>query len=384
MFQSFGSSQRYRWLSLGLLAIVGSFLALGRSASAETLLGEQLAEKLTAMQCPGALVGIFPDQISDQISDQDEPQRFALGVADVTTKRPMALDMHMRIGSVGKPLIGTVVLQLVGEGKLSLDDPISKYVENVPRGDQITIRMLGNNTSGLFNTIENKGFQQAIMERPERSWLPGEIFEFTFGQESYAPPGEKFRYSNTNAILLAQAIKKVTGEHYGMQVESRICRVLGLRQTAIPIEGQLPEPCPRAYRNGYPDKVIGYGNVFYDVTSYSASWTNAAGEWYSTLDDLGRMARPLAMGQLLKEAERQTCLDWIETGHQDIQYGFLIAKRDGGIGHSGDVPGFDAVCSYYPDLKATVVVLTNLSNNQDGTMPAEQLAAIVLNHLRAR
>ncbi|MEZ6069059.1 MAG: serine hydrolase domain-containing protein [Pirellulales bacterium] len=353
------------------MAVIGCLPAWAAPVGEE--LDERLAARLEAMECPGALVGIFPDE--------GEPRRWALGVADVESRRPMTLDMHMRIGSVSKPLLGTVVLQLVGEGKLSLDEPISKYVPDVPAGESITLEMLGHNTSGLFNTIENKQFQRAIMDDPERNWPFDEILEFTFARPSYFSPGEKFRYSNTNAVLLARAVEQVTGHAYGEEIQRRVCRPLGLRHTGVPVDGKLPEPCPRAYRNGYPDKVIGYGDVFYDVTPYSASWTNAAGELYSTLDDLGRLARPLATGQLLEQPQRSQMHDWTDTGHAGIKYGFLIAERDDGIGHTGDVPGFNAVCLYYPQWKTSVVVLTNLSNNNDETMPAEELAKVVVEQL---
>jgi D-alanyl-D-alanine carboxypeptidase len=336
-------------------------------------LTQQLAARLSAMECPGALVGIFPDH--------GRAQHFALGVSDVNTKQPMNLNMRMHVGSVMKPFLGAVLLQLCDEKKLSLDDPVSRYVDGVPHGEAITLRMLGNNTSGLFNTIENKDFQLAIMKDPAHEWTTPEILEYTFVKRPYFAPAKGWRYSNTNAVLIGMCIEKVTGNRLAEEIDRRICQPLGLRHTLVPPDGVLPDPHPSAYRNGYPDKVIGYGNVFYDVSNFSSSWTNAAGNLCSTLEDLGRALKPLATGQLLSAASKSELFHWIDTGHDGVEYGILIARREGGVGHTGDVPGFNAYFMYFAELETGIVVLTNLSNNKDGTMPAEELAKIVRGHV---
>jgi D-alanyl-D-alanine carboxypeptidase len=357
------------------LSVVALLIAAGAAVAESTDLASRLATRLEEMQCPGALVGVFPDE--------GEPLRFALGVSDVETKAPMTTDMHMRVGSVLKPMLGTLVLKLVDEGKLSLEDPIAKYIDGVPGGDRITLRMLGENRSGVFNTIENKAFQKAIMERPGREWTPQEILGYTFDQPASSEPGERWRYSNANAVLLARCVEAVTGRPWAEELQQRVCRPLGMQQTAVPAGPSLPSPHPSAYRNGYPDKVIGYGDVFYDVSNYSASWTHAAGNLYSTLDDLGKAAKPVFTGELLSEATRQALLDFKPTGHEGVDYGFCLYRRGDGIGHTGDVPGFNALAIYYPQRQLSIVVSTNLSNNRDGTMPAEELAKVVLDRLPA-
>ena len=333
-------------------------------------LESKLISRMQEMDCPGALVGVF--------ADDSEPVLMALGVSDINSQSPMTLDMHMYIGSVMKPFLGTVVLLLAEEEELSLDDPVSKYVDQIPLGDKITLRMLGNNTSGLFNTIENKEFQKAIMASPERVWKPEEILEYTFVKQSYHSPGEKWRYSNTNSVILGLCIEKVTGKPFVHAIKERILEPLGLRHTGVVATHGLPVPHSSAYRHGYEDKVIGYGDVFYDVSNYSPSWTGAAGSMYATLEDLGRAVKPLATGQLLKPSTRKELHRWVEVGHENYLYGFTLGKKGEGIGHPGDVPGYNAFFTYYPKTNVSVVVLTNLSNNKDGTMPAEELAKVVI------
>jgi D-alanyl-D-alanine carboxypeptidase len=342
---------------------------------AGTPLEEQLESRLKEMETPGALVGIFkPDGSS---------QQFALGLANLKSKKPMQLEMHMRMGSITKLFVGTVALQLADEGKISLDDPVSKYISGVPAGTKISLRQLGNHTSGLYNSIEDRKFQQAIMDNPEKDWTAKEVLQYAFNNDSYFAPGADFRYSNTNTILLGMIIEKVTGKPWIESLNERIFKPLELKHTGLPSKkGDLPEPHPSAYRNSDGERIIGYGSTFHDVSHYSASSTGAAGNLYSTLNDLGRAIHPLATGQLLKTKGKEELHKWVSTRHKGWQYGFCIGNTSGAIGHQGDVPGFNAIATYFPELNYSIVVLTNLSNNKDGTMPAEELSKLVASYLK--
>ena len=340
--------------------------------SRENTLHGKLDSRRGEMDCPGALV---------QIQTGDQPPRiFELGVADVKSMKPMLRNAHMRIASVSKVFLGTTVLLLADDKKLSLDDPISKYVDGVPAGDKITLRQLGNNTSGIFNSIGNRDFQDAIMKEPGKIWPAKEILQYAFAKPAPYPPGGRFFYSNSNAVLLGLAIEKVTGKPYSTVIAQRVLQPLRLNHTGVST-GKLPDPCTSAYRHGYENRVIGYGKTFYDVSHYSGGWAGAAGNMYSTLDDLTRACKPLATGQLLSAAGKAELHRWVDTGHDGIEYGFGLGKRRGALGHTGDVPGYQAVVQYIPAGDTTIVTLTNLSNNKDGTMPAEELATLVRENL---
>lgn len=343
------------------------------SAHADDELAESLHAELLAMECPGAIVGIA---VGDQA-----PQVFCLGVADVQTKSPMQRSFRMRIASVTKPFLGTAILLLVDEGKLELDDPISQFVPGVPAGDKINLRQLANNTSGIFNSIENKAFQAAIIADPQRDWPAREILAAAFAKPSYNAPGEAWRYSNTNAVLLGQVIEEVTGKPHAEFIKARILATLGLENTDFVDGPSLPSPSPSGYRNGYENKWLGYGQTFYDVTGYSAAWTGAAGNMYSTIDDLLKAAKPIATGSLLSDTSRDELHAWVETTIPDLQYGFCLGHYRGWQGHAGDVPGFASFLGYLPAHDATIVVLANLSNNKDGTSPAERLRDVVIQQM---
>jgi D-alanyl-D-alanine carboxypeptidase len=360
-------------ISIVSLSIV---LAAAGPCRAGEGLAKTLERELQAIECPGALVAIA--------AGADAPQVFCLGVADVKSKSPMRRDFHMRIGSVTKPFVGTVVLQLRDEGKLSLDDMISRYVPGVPQGDKITLRQLGNHTSGLFNSIENRDFQSAIRAEPRRQWTAQEILAYAFSKPAYHAPGVKWHYSNTNTVLLGAAIEKVTGMSCAEAVRARVLARLGLANTAFAADASLPGPSPHGYRNGRETNWVGYGKIFYDVTGYSASWSGAAGNMYSTVDDLLKATKTLATGTLLGETSRQELHAWKATTQPNLQYGFCLANYRGWLGHFGDVPGFSCFVGYLPSEDTTLVVLANLSNVKDGSVPADRLRDVVIEHLKSR
>jgi len=339
------------------------------AASASGFDTHRLERRLGDMDCPGAVVGIFPDDQAPVVA--------AIGFARVGTELPMQVAMRMRIGSVSKLFVGTAALRLADRGLLSLDDFVSDHVEGVPGGDRITIRMLGNQTSGLFDPIADPDFQSEIVEEPRRLWHPAEVLAYSHRHPLRDQPGAVFRYGNAGTIVLGQVMVAATGKPLPEIVRDEVCEPLRLKGTGFCRGASLPPPTPSAYRFGAEGRWLGYGRVFADVTGYSASWTSWAGDMYSTLSDLGCATRPLATGLLLSESSRAELHAWRTTDEADSAYGFLISRDDLGIGHDGDVPGFNAVVRYSASRCASLVVLTNLSNNADGSMPAEVLARCV-------
>jgi D-alanyl-D-alanine carboxypeptidase len=132
----------------------------------------QIEEQMTNLRVPGALVYI------DVPGEGTWSQAFGTGNLEGNT--PITPNDHFRIGSNTKTFTGTVVLQLVDEGKLGLDDPVSEYQPEVPNGENITIRQLLNMTSGLFNYAEDEDFNQTLDTEPQKVWEPRELIEIGF------------------------------------------------------------------------------------------------------------------------------------------------------------------------------------------------------------
>ncbi|WP_024803005.1 serine hydrolase [Nocardia sp. BMG51109] len=272
------------------------------------------------------------------------------GVSQLGGIEPVPADGLFRIGSVTKTFVSTVVLQLVAEGKVGLDDPVSRYLPQFGLDEQITVRMILDHTSG----VRSYGGQPGPNEESSASMLgtdtmqtyhPDDLVRFAVGLPLWFTPGTQWNYSNTNYILAGLLIEQLTGTPYAQQVDERIARPLGLTNTRLPgTTADIPGPHAHGYRSA---KLVGFP-VPVDVTVLNPSWAWAAGEILSTTADLDRYIAALMDGRLLPPA----LLTQMSTFHAmpsrfglDRGYGLgltHIATTSGcsGTGGSGDIPGY--------------------------------------------
>jgi D-alanyl-D-alanine carboxypeptidase len=339
-------------------------------------LARKLEAKMADLKIPGAVVGIY--QASKPVA------KLSLGYADVSAKRPMTSDLYFRVASISKPCVGTVILQLVDEGKLALDDPVDKYLEGVPGGNKLTIRHLGTMRAGVFNYIESKTVKQMFAQEPERLWKPTELLSAAYQGKAYFEPGAGFHYANTNFLILGQIAEKITGKSIEELVSERVCKPLEMKHSFLAVDNKIPEPHPRGYSWGTDDgPFFNRGEKLTDVTATSPSWWGCAGSMISNLEDLAKLAKPMATGGLVSARSFAEQTKWLamDDKHADPsgveKYGFAIEMSELGIGHDGDVPGFQSTMRYFPEYDTTLIVLTNLYGWSIRTNPASHLAGIV-------
>ncbi|MBV6755439.1 serine hydrolase domain-containing protein [Rhodococcus opacus] len=327
-------------------------------------LNEAIEKTMSMAAIPGAIVGVWgPD--GDYVK--------AFGVADKSTGAPMETDFYHRIGSVTKTFTVTGLLQLVDEDKVALDDPISKYVEGVPAGDQITLRQLARMQSGLPNYTANKDFQQALLSDPMREFTPPELLSYAFTQPASFPPGQGFEYSNTNTVLLGLVVEKVSGMPLPEYVSQKILQPLKLADTSFPTTNAFPEP----HAQGYTEQTLDEKEAV--ATDWNPSWGWAAGAMISTLDDLRIWAPALATGTLLQPATQAQRLETVTAPGlaSDVGYGLGIFDIAGWIGHNGSLPGYQTVCMYLPETETTVAIMLNTDIPYEDSEPSTALAGAV-------
>jgi D-alanyl-D-alanine carboxypeptidase len=352
---------------VAVLALVG--IGAPPAAAEETLdqrLDTAIAAKLAEMGAPGVIVGI------DVPGDIDYVRAF--GTADLATGAPMSVDDHMRIGSVSKTFSGTAVLQLVDQGRISLSDPISRYVDGVPNGDAITLDMLGRMRSGLFDyTDDQAAFLGPIYTEAPRGpdafpFTPQQLLDIAFAHPPNFAPDAEYRYSNTNTVLLARVVERVTGMPFGAYLDQNVFGPAGLTQTSYPPNGVMPEPFAHGYTPAPDGRTL-------DATFWNPSWGDAAGRVVSTYADQRVWARVLGTGSLLSPATQAARLSDMSEVIPDVGYGFAIFNAHGWIGHNGDIPGYATVTVYLPERDATVVVMVN----SDAPEPhsAGQIATVI-------
>lgn len=306
-----------------------------------------IPDAMSAARAPGALIGIWAP---------DGEYVKAFGVADTVTGIPMKTDFYSRIGSVTKTFTATAVLQLVGEGRLALDDPIATHLDGVPDGQAITVRQLTTMRSGLADYTAAEGFQAAVATDPRRSHTPQELLAWAYTLPPNFPPGAMFEYSNTNYVLLGLLVEKVSGTSLADYFDEHIFGPLKMRNTSFPNGTQFPDP----HAHGYTDPVDGNGPPV-DASGWSGSITWAAGSAISTLDDMRTWLPALADGALLTpELAEQRLSAASEPGTPgDFGYGMGIFTVNGWVGHNGSVPGYQTVAMYLPARQMSLVVMIN-------------------------
>jgi D-alanyl-D-alanine carboxypeptidase len=353
-----------RSATTAIIAVSPAFAAGGTNPLSEApQLQAVITSALKQYAIPGAAIGVWTPR---------GQWTMAVGLADVASGRDMTRADHFGIRSITKSFTVTLVLQLVANsnGGISLDDPVARYLADltdVPNGEAITLRELGNMTSGLFNYTADPAFQQAVGADPTRTWTVDELLDFALHSPSHPPtnfpPGQQYQYSNTNTLLLGKLVERLTGQPFTQVLEEQILTPLALRSTTYLTGTELPPPAASGYQgtdaDGAPDRVV-----------VDASGFSFAGAMSSVLRDLGRWGVALAEGSLLPPAlqsERFVARSTADDPASPVydRYGLGIGEVAGWWGHTGEGLGFEAAVFHQIDRNETFAVLLNASNAHD-------------------
>ena len=340
-------------------------------------LDDLIRAKMKETATPGAIVSI-------SVAGQGRWQQ-TFGVENLSTGAEMEADRFTRIGSVTKTFTGETILRLVDEGKLALDDKVSKYqpqVLGVAGGgaEVITIRELLNMSSGFFDFQEDESFVKEASEQPDTAFDPKYVVGVSMKHPLYFTPGSSFHYSNTNTVLLGLIIQQVAGQTVADAFYQQLFGPLGMTHSSIPdrYNSSVPDPHPRGYYYATPEEYAARG-VPRDETTWNPSWGWTAGAGISHVDDLMIWAKALGTGKLLQPATFAQQQQYVDVPGSTAKYGLGIFNFDGYIGHNGSLPGYTSFVAYSPTRKATIVVLTNLTTPSQS--PADQIAALIIDRL---
>jgi D-alanyl-D-alanine carboxypeptidase len=302
-------------------------------------------EGLGLAASPGAIVGV---------RTPEGTWVDAFGTGDPTSGTAASVDDHTRVGSITKTFTSSLVLRLVEAGELSLDDTIDQYVDGVPNGDEVTIRMLLNMTSGIQSYTADDTFTNALFADPTSAWTPDQLLEAGLGLDPLFAPGTDFYYSNTNYILLGTVIEEIHGRPYPEVLQSEILEPLDLGDTEFPDRSEIPDPHLSGISlQGTPDD----SQEPVESTDWSPTSAWTAGQIVSTLDDMLVWGRALATGQGFLDEE--TAVERLEAIPEEGGYGFGMGCLSGWVGHTGDIPGYNATVYHHTASDTTVVVLVN-------------------------
>jgi len=312
----------------------------------ETAVNSELAAYGGTDPVPGVVVGIWAPGRGFFVK--------GFGYADLSKGEAMNVSDKFRVGSNTKTFVVSVLLQLVDEGKLSLDDKLSKFDlgVDVPNAQNITVRELCNMTSGLFEAYHSPQLDD-IDITPDTKFTPQQLIAMGVQNPPDFAPGEKWGYSNTNYLLLGLIIEAVTGNKIENEIRDRLLIPFALSNTSFPIDDPgMPEP----YSHGYTLA----DNKWEDQTGLlPPSLTWAAGAMMSDMEDIKKWVKAYVTGSTNSastQAERLTC---VETGKPNMKFGLGIGCTGGWYGYTGGIPGYNTAAYYLPSADATIIVFVN-------------------------
>ncbi|MGW0909502.1 serine hydrolase domain-containing protein [Streptomyces sp. NPDC002853] len=278
------------------------------SAPASGAAGHEAIQRLLQQAVThGGLPGILAE-----VYDGDRQWFGTAGVADTRTGRKRSQQDRFRIGSISKTFVATIVMQLAAEGRLSLDDTAEQWLPGVVRGHQhdgarVSIRMLLNHTSGIFNYTDD----QEALNRHE-THPPESLVQIAMSHPPTFTPGSDWAYSNTNYVLAGMIIERVTGRALSEEITERISRPLGLAGTYLP-HGSDPTihgPHARHYTKLFETDP---GAPVHDATEFDSSMFWAAGGMISTAGDLNRFFGALLGGRILPPDQQRDMFTTVPT-----------------------------------------------------------------------
>lgn len=286
------------------------------------------------------------------------------GVADRTTGAaiPMAPPQQVRIGSISKTFVASIVLQLVAEGRVRLDDSIDTYLPGLLVGDgvdgkNITVRQILQHRSGLPELTEFPEIDEYHAGVIGRTFTPAEEIALVLHHPAQFAPGARFKYTNTNYIVAGMLIEKVTGRKYSDELTARIITPSQLTGTYLPNTGEL------TLRGPHPEGYNDIDGVRTDVTKSEPSVPWAAGAMVSTGNDLNRFFLALLAGKIVADAQLKEMLSTQTGTDVGMDYGLGIGGTQlpcGAhyYGHTGGIAGFVTVSGASTDGRAVTIALT--------------------------
>jgi len=347
-------------------------MAAVHAAPVSAAVDQAIAARIDAVVAPHYKAG-EPGATLIVVKDGKTLLRKAYGMADVGNEVTMKPGATMRLGSITKQFTGVAILLLAEEGKLSVSDPITKFLPDYPtQGKNITIEHLLTHTSGIVSYTSKPNFR----EQSNKHMSVTQMIDYFKNDPLQFEPGTRHVYNNSGYFLLGAIIEKVSGQSYATFVEQRIFTPLGMRHSAY--EGQERELSQRAAGHS-KDK----GN-FQPAASLSMSLPYAAGSLVSTVDDLARWDAAVSSGKLLKAASwAQAFKPYILADGKSTNYGYgwSVSKLRGApaLSHGGGINGFSTYALRIAEKNIYVALLSNADGGLvQPSFVAKKAAAVAL------
>lgn len=294
----------------------------------------------------------------------------ASGYADVASNAEMKPCNTFLIASISKVFTSAAVYRLIDDGIMSLNDPISKWlddevVEKVENASECQVKHLLSHTSGIADYYTT-ALELDRLNRESNNWSKEEVLAYTYGKKATNKVGETYYYCNTNFLILAMMLEKASGKSFEEVYQQEVFEPLGLTSAYYSESNPIPAGCVKGYAEIY-------GNDKYAETEFLyGDELGIGGDGGVAINayDLAMFLENLAKGNLISDESYAEMTNWFdipEDWHWDaygqIQNGYGIEKFDTdfgvAIGHTGGIDGFSTYAYYFPDSDKTYILLQN-------------------------
>ncbi len=342
--------------------VAGILLAVVLRAETPDRTGARLDEFVRAVAETGTFMGCVLVARGDAVL-----LNAGYGMADAASGLPNAPGTRFRIGSMSKSFTAAGVLRLHEEGRLSIDEPLSRYLPEYPGGDRITARHLLGHSSGIPDYVQLPGAFAAMAEPID---LDGLISLFS-GESLEFAPGRGFRYSNSGYVLCAKLIEAISGLDCAVFLQNRVLEPAGMTSSGW----GAPEP-----GRGTP-LAVGYhytGEGYERAPGWDPSRAAGAGALYATVEDLYSWGKAIATGSALSAPSLEAMLSPTAESGGRYSMGWYVGEFLGRrrIYHGGHIFGYRGQLCLYPEEGTTIVVLSNV-DQADVERIAEGLSKIL-------
>lgn len=380
---------RFRVYWISLAAIVVSVFSFIASAHSQNLNDRQKnkQEQLKAIidEYLSDKTGVLGTIIHVDIRGQ-ESYRAVNGFFDLSKKTLIKSTDKFMIGSITKVFTATLIHQLVENSEVKLDDPLIDYLspdwvvilEKIKYGREITVEHALSHRSGIFDVLSFGIFSEYVISDPSRRWNPLEVFQLVpeLGEPDFKP-GEAYKYSNVNFLLLGALIENVTQKPFKIVLQENILSKIGLDNTFF-YEGPFGSK-----KTGIAHGYLKINDKLYDGQEFDMSFSTAAGGIISTTDDLINFLRLLTSGKLYKS--KKTFQQMSKRVGDNKLYGLgieVIGNTQTGIyyGHRGTFGNTSSIVCYFPKHDITICIC-NTYDGEASRLQTDTLMKLIMKDL---
>lgn len=276
---------------------------------------------------------------------------------------PASTAMHFRLGMAAEQFVTTVLMRLVEQGKISLDDPVSKWFPNYPNAQQATVQMLARSTTGFGDYVYGPGdpargipsFPDLLYSDVRRVYTADELIlrsQAPYQVPQFSRPGTSWEYSHTNYVMLGAILERAGASNYSSLVDEFTLRPLALRNTAYAATAQIQAPVLRAYSSER--------GRYEESTDWSPSWTSYSGQINTNLCDLAVWTRAFGTGALVSRASASELTAPVTVGLKantpSLYFGMGVIVNNGWLVGDGNFFGWHTATAYHPGSDTTLVM----------------------------